>query len=86
MKFSEFRVATIPVDCVVTRDGGSVVFVVEDGLAVEHTVNLGISAEGMVEITGGITTDQEVVVSGQSLLSDGAQVRVVGSEGTGGDV
>ncbi len=82
------RVLTIPVDCVVNRDGKDskdVVFVVEQNRAIQRPVSLGISAGGMVEITGGITSGEEVVVSGQSLLSDGAEVRIISSEQSGGD-
>ena len=48
-------------------------------------MNIGISSEGMVEITGGITAGEEVVLNGQSLLSDGVQVRIISTEQQGGD-
>jgi multidrug efflux pump subunit AcrA (membrane-fusion protein) len=73
-------VLTLPADCVVSRDGENrkdVVFVVEENRAVQRAVSLGISAAGMMEITGGISEGERVVASGQSLLADGAQVRIV---------
>jgi len=78
-------IITLPSDCVVTRDGHNVVYVVAEDKAVERPVQLGISAEGMAEIVNGVAVDEEIVCSGQSLLSDGAQVQVIDSEGTGGD-
>jgi membrane fusion protein (multidrug efflux system) len=79
-------VIALPSDCVVTRDGRTVVYVVDQDRAVEREVSLGISAKGMVEITDGITVGEEVVVSGQSLLSDGISVRIVERGKAGGDV
>ncbi len=76
-------VIVVPADCVVARDGRTVVFVVDQNRAVERTVSVGISDRSMVEIAGGITAGQEVVESGQSLLSDGVQVRVVGGRQEG---
>jgi multidrug efflux pump subunit AcrA (membrane-fusion protein) len=73
-------VLTLPADCVVSRDGQNrkdVVFVVEEDRAVQRAVSLGISAAGMMEITGGISEGERIVASGQSLLADGAQVRIV---------
>ncbi len=77
-------VIVVPADCVVARDGRTVVFVVDQNRAVERTVSLGISNGSMVEIAGGLTIGQEVVESGQSLLSDGVQVRVVSGRQAGG--
>jgi membrane fusion protein (multidrug efflux system) len=81
-------VLVIPADCVVSRNGKDskqVVFVVENNRAVQRQVNIGISSEGMVEITSGITAGEEVVLNGQSLLSDGVQVQIVSTAKQGGD-
>jgi membrane fusion protein (multidrug efflux system) len=81
-------VVVIPAECVVSRNGKDskqVVFVVENNRAVQRQVNIGISSEGMVEITSGVTAGEEVVLNGQSLLSDGVQVRIVSTEQQGGD-
>ncbi|MBN1835119.1 MAG: efflux RND transporter periplasmic adaptor subunit [Spirochaetales bacterium] len=80
-------VLRIPAECVVRRNGQGaqdVVFVLQDNRAVQRPVRIGISSGGMVEITAGIESGEEVVVSGQSLLSDGAAVKIIDDEQTGG--
>ncbi len=78
------RVLTVPSDCVVARDGKNVVYIVDQNRAVERPVELGLSAGGATEITQGLVLDQEVVESGQSLLSDGVEVKIVNSVQEGG--
>jgi membrane fusion protein (multidrug efflux system) len=82
-------VVIIPAGCVVSRNGKDsrqVVFVVEENRAVQRQVSTGLSSQGMVEITGGIAAGEEVVRSGQSLLSEGVEVRIISSEQQGGGV
>ncbi len=75
-------VLALPIDCVVSRNGNDrrdVLFVVADNKAVQRTVDVGISTSDSVEIRSGLKEGEQVVVSGQSLLSDGVQVRVIES-------
>lgn len=53
---------------------------VVDATAVAHrqAVQTGLAGDGMVEILSGLDPGQQVVVAGQSLLSDGARTRIVG--------
>jgi membrane fusion protein (multidrug efflux system) len=73
-------VLTLPVDCVVSRDGNGrkeVLFVVAGDKAFQRTVEVGLSTADSVEITSGIGEGEQVVASGQSLLSDGSMIRIV---------
>lgn len=64
-----------------TRDG--TVWVVDaDGVAHLRSVTVGIVGGDDVEIVDGVVEGEQVVVAGASLLSDGAQTRVVGGTGS----
>jgi HlyD family secretion protein len=68
----------VPKDAVLRRDGGAVVFVVEDGVARARAVRTGQASGAAVEILdGGLASGQEVVVVGNDTLRDGARVRKV---------
>ena len=86
--FTETRrnAVLIPASAIVTRDGGSFVFVVEDNKAVMTQIITGLNVDGVVEIVSGIPADAEIVVRGQNLLDDGADVNVINREsGDGGN-
>ena len=53
------------------------VYVVEDGVANQRTVELGDRKPGWVEIASGLDVGEEVVVAGQMKLFPGASVRTV---------
>ncbi len=61
---------------VIQKDERSV-FVVRDGLATRQEVITGYSMDGNIEIKEGLTEGDEVVITGQGGLRDGASVRVV---------
>jgi len=58
--------------------GNPAVFVVEDGTATRRTVETGLTSEGRVEVTSGLSEGEVVVVAGNNTLRDGMQVRVMG--------
>lgn len=64
-------------DAVVTREDENSVFVVRDGLATRQTVSLGHASEGEVEVREGLSEGDQVVITGQRGLRDGASVRIV---------
>jgi RND family efflux transporter MFP subunit len=68
---------TVPPDAVLEKDGAHSVFVVEEDTARELTVKTGIATEKLVEIKEGLKKDQNVIVSGNRLVSDGQKVKVV---------
>jgi RND family efflux transporter MFP subunit len=58
----------------------SLVWVVDSaGVARQRAVRLGLSGDGWVEVQGGLAPGERVVTAGASLLSDGAQTRIVGA-------
>lgn len=67
----------IPRVALVETDGERSVFVVQDGVARQKSVDTGLSDAGNVEITEGLAGDEQIVIVGQSGLKDGNKVRVV---------
>ncbi|KWX06913.1 efflux RND transporter periplasmic adaptor subunit [Hydrogenibacillus schlegelii] len=78
-------VLLVPADAVLpSKDTGKgTVFVYEDGVVHERTVELGRETKSFVEIRAGLKAGEKVVVKGQYLLRDGDRVRLT-DEGTSG--
>ena len=71
----------VPVEAVQEMpDGGKVVFVVEDGKAVQRSIEVGIEKEQRVQVVRGIKPGDQVVVAGSDGLKDGSPVRITNSE------
>lgn len=70
-------VTTIPEQALTGSALGYRIFVVDDGLAVQRDVTLGVRREGRVAITSGLDPDEPVIIAGQQLLRDGSPVNVV---------
>lgn len=64
-------------DAVVTQKDESTVFVVKDGLAMRQSVETGYVMDTEIEILNGLGEGDQVIVTGQGGLRDGAAVRVV---------
>ncbi len=64
-------------EAVVTQKDENSVFVVREGLAMRQSVTLGYAMGTDVEILTGLGEGDEVVITGQGGLRDGASVRVV---------
>ena len=62
-------------------DGSKIVFVVEDGKAVQRSIEVGIEKEQRVQVVKGIKPGDQVVVTGSDKLKDGTPVRIANSEG-----
>ena len=67
-------------DAVMTDDEGAYVYIVEDNKAKKVVVETGIDNGQQIEITSGIEDGMNVVIKGQTYLTDGANVEVVSSE------
>jgi membrane fusion protein (multidrug efflux system) len=67
----------IPRVALVETDGERSVFVVQNGVARQKSVDTGLADAGNVEITEGLAGDEQVVIVGQGGLKDGNKVRVV---------
>lgn len=70
----------IPTEAILTTSEGQNVFVVEDGKARYVPVATGLTGNGVTEITEGLNAGDQLVVVGQSYLTDGDPVRIVSGE------
>jgi membrane fusion protein (multidrug efflux system) len=66
----------IPMDAVSRLEDFQYVYVVKDGKAHQVPVDLGIRAENRVEVLKGLNGDEQLIVSGKDLVSEGAPVLV----------
>lgn len=67
----------IPYDAIIQRGETYFTYVVERDRAVRRVLELGLAGLDHVEVLGGLTAGEQVVIRGQHRLSDGAPVRVV---------
>ncbi|CAA7599608.1 efflux transporter, RND family, MFP subunit [Acididesulfobacillus acetoxydans] len=69
---------TVPADSVITlQSGAQSVFIVKSGKAKQIMIQLGAMTGSVYQVTGGLKVGDEVVVKGQTLLSDGDAVQVI---------
>ncbi|MGK2925401.1 MAG: efflux RND transporter periplasmic adaptor subunit [Lysobacterales bacterium] len=68
------RSVSVPPQSIVRRPAGTVVYVVEDGVARERVVEVGVQSETWVEILEGLRAGETVVLSGAGFLTDGTAV------------
>jgi membrane fusion protein (multidrug efflux system) len=64
----------IPRRALVEEDDQAAVYVVADGEVTRRVIETGIESGDLVEVLGGLTGDEEIVVVGQSGLRDGSKV------------
>ncbi|MCS6288325.1 MAG: efflux RND transporter periplasmic adaptor subunit [Nitrospira sp.] len=65
----------IPLDAVSRLEESQYVYVVKDGKAHQIPVELGARSDNRVEVVKGLTGDEQVIVSGKDLVSEGAPVQ-----------
>jgi RND family efflux transporter MFP subunit len=70
-------VLTVPLGAMVTVGDQHFVWVVKDGRVSRRTVTIGRATGEVVEVTGGLSDDDQVVVRGADLVREGQQVRAV---------
>ncbi|TYP52501.1 efflux RND transporter periplasmic adaptor subunit [Thermosediminibacter litoriperuensis] len=75
-------VIAVPEECVLTKGGDKIVYLVEGGKAKVVKVVTGPTVNGFTVIEEGLEEGLEVVVEGQEYLDDGTPVEVTGKEGT----
>lgn len=68
--------ALVPVQSVVQRPAGTVVYIVDGDRARQQPVETGVRIDGELEITRGLARGQRVVVDGAGFLTDGARITV----------
>ena len=78
---SKNGVTAVPLSGVIPKGGREIVFVVDqDSRAREVEVKTGIKNDSYVEIISGLTPGQEIIVKGNTLVSEGTLVKVVAGE------
>ena len=65
----------IPIDAVSRLEDMQYVYIVREGKAQRVNVEIGAREENRVEITKGLTGDEQVIVSGKDLVHDGTPVQ-----------
>lgn len=64
----------VPSAAIVTEDDETSVYVVANGTVTRRNVEIGIASGGRVEVLGGLTENEQIVVVGHSGLRDGSRV------------
>ncbi len=73
---SERTAPVIPQTSIRPSDRGFIAYVVEEGIAKERILSLGMrTAEGQVEVVNGLKAGEKIVVRGSEALSDGVMIR-----------
>lgn len=67
----------VPLDSVLSDNGGKYVFIVEDNVAKKRSVNTGIIKDDTVEISSGVEAGELLVIKGQQLLKHNCPVKIV---------
>ncbi len=70
------QAVVVPEVSVVLRPAGKVVYVIDNGKAVQHIVTTGVIQDGQVEILQGLKAGELVAVDGAGFLTDKATVSV----------
>lgn len=76
---SEKRAKTIviPKETIISRQNGKVVFIVENGIAVEKSIKTGLENQDMIEVIDGLKINDRLVVSGFETLRNKSKVSVI---------
>jgi RND family efflux transporter MFP subunit len=64
----------LPADAILSQESGSSVFTVEDGKAKRVSITTGYDAGDFLEITQGLTGNENIILFGQDLVTDGTPV------------
>jgi len=57
-------------------EGKTIIYIVENGRAVQRAVSLGARADGKIEILSGLNAGEKVIVTGQDQLVDGQALSI----------
>lgn len=77
------KVTIVPEQAVVIRPSGSVVYVLNGDVVKQQSVTTGLTSDGVIEITSGVSEGQRVAVDGAALLTDNISVSVREPAATG---
>lgn len=66
----------VPEQCIVLRPAGEVVYVVQDGTALQRVVKTGLRQDGKIEITEGLSAGEVIAKDGAAFLTDKAKIKI----------
>lgn len=70
-------VVTIPSQAVFTENRVQYVYMVKDNKVVKTSIKIGLSNDTVVEVTQGLNENDNLIIEGQSFLSDGEKINVL---------
>ncbi|MEO9481922.1 MAG: efflux RND transporter periplasmic adaptor subunit [Ekhidna sp.] len=71
------KIIVIPKETIISRQNGKVVFIVENGIAVEKTIKTGLENQDLIEVIDGLKVNDRLVVSGFETLRNKSKVSVI---------
>ena len=74
--FKEINNLSVPEQSIILRPAGQVVYVIKDNVAFEKVVQIGITQNGVTEITLGLELEEIVAVDGAAYLTDETKVNI----------
>lgn len=72
------NVLSVPSESIIIKDGKNVVYIVEDGLAIEREIEIGLDTGTEVEVLKGLKEKDMVIIRGHNYVKDGEIVKIVG--------
>ena len=69
-------VVTVPKDAVIPISGGHIVFIADDGVAVQRRVKLGNAAGDAFVVLDGLSAGEQVITRGNEGLVDGKKIKI----------
>ena len=67
----------IPKETIISRQNGKVVFIIENGIAVEKIIKTGLENQDVIEVIDGLKVNDRLVVSGFETLRNKSKVSVI---------
>jgi HlyD family secretion protein len=73
-------VVAVPADAIVTREGQSISFIINDNQAHIRQIETGLMDRNWIEVKSGLNAGEQVVIFGHEDLEDGAPVTIIESD------
>lgn len=67
----------LPKKAVVYEAGAPVAYIARDTIALRRPVKLGLETENLVELLGGLSLNDTVIIEGQATLRDSARIKII---------
>ncbi len=67
----------IPKETIISNQDGVVVFIVENGIAIQKSIQTGIENQGLIEVIDGLKINDRLVIAGFETLRDKSKVSVI---------